>query len=363
MPNTGNPFYIEPLGGYAPAISQGLAGIGATFEKRRDEKKLLARSDAAKTAMQEALQTGDSVKMRQVAIDYPEVTEQMQKAFGFTNDATKAVVASAYSQVLSDPANAQRYLAEGAKEVERLGGNPVNMSKDIIAFGKDPQGAFKSVELRSAVIAPELHKAYMEGKKAQKPTTLMQNLQAAGLQPGTAEYQQAIMGYIKKPSGSTITIGDARTLEKATEGQLAAAGFADRLNNANSELDSIMDEGYDPTDPNQKIAGDIPLVGNYLVSDKHQQYQNAKSDFITAVLRKESGAVISEEEFKREDSKYFPKPGDTKKTIEVKRKRRERQANIQDKQSKGVYGIQYEKPSERTVPVDQMSDEELMKGL
>ncbi len=178
MANTANPFYVDPMGGYGRDVIQGLSGIGTTYSKRREKQTALDRSNAAKQAMQAALNSGDPVAMRQVGIDYPEVSQKMTELFGITNESTKPVVKDAYGKVLADPANAQMYLSEAAEEVKRLGGDPKNMSKDILAFGKDPEAALKSVELRSAIIAPDLHKAYMDQRtKAGEQFTLSQGQQ------------------------------------------------------------------------------------------------------------------------------------------------------------------------------------------
>jgi hypothetical protein len=58
-------------------------------------------------------------------------------------------------------------------------------------------------------------------------------------------------------------------------------------------------------------------------SSDQQLYQQAKTNFITAVLRKESGAAIGLNEFQTEDRKYFPQAGDTDKVVERKRKARQ----------------------------------------
>jgi len=78
-------------------------------------------------------------------------------------------------------------------------------------------------------------------------TSIEKNLIAAGLKPGTPEFQAQILSFIQKPVGTTVTIGDQRTLAKATEGQLASAGFADRMNNANADLGALSSGGFDPT--------------------------------------------------------------------------------------------------------------------
>jgi hypothetical protein len=58
-------------------------------------------------------------------------------------------------------------------------------------------------------------------------------------------------------------------------------------------------------------------------NEDQQKTEQARRDFINAVLRKESGAVISPQEFQNANRQYFPQPGDTDAVIEQKRKNRE----------------------------------------
>ena len=50
-------------------------------------------------------------------------------------------------------------------------------------------------------------KAMLAQMQGQDPTSLMQNLAAAGLQPGTPEYQEAVQRYLFKPVGTTVNVG------------------------------------------------------------------------------------------------------------------------------------------------------------
>jgi hypothetical protein len=59
------------------------------------------------------------------------------------------------------------------------------------------------------------------------------------------------------------------------------------------------------------------------ISKEFQKFDQAKRDFINATLRRESGAVISKEEFENADKQYFPLPGDDKELLEQKRLNRE----------------------------------------
>ena len=58
-------------------------------------------------------------------------------------------------------------------------------------------------------------------------------------------------------------------------------------------------------------------------SGSQQMYEQAKKNFITAVLRKESGAAIGASEFATEEKKYFPQAGDSDKVIAQKQRGRE----------------------------------------
>lgn len=51
----------------------------------------------------------------------------------------------------------------------------------------------------AAVLGPEYVKQMMQQQRMQPPTSLQQNLMAAGLQPGTPEFQQAMMTAINRP--------------------------------------------------------------------------------------------------------------------------------------------------------------------
>lgn len=74
--------------------------------------------------------------------------------------------------------------------------------------------------------------------------------------------------------------------------------------------------------PGLEAARTLGRTGNYLLSSEQQRVDQAQRDFVNAVLRQESGAVISDAEFDNAKRQYFPQPGDDAKTIEQKRKNR-----------------------------------------
>jgi hypothetical protein len=58
------------------------------------------------------------------------------------------------------------------------------------------------------------------------------------------------------------------------------------------------------------------------LSPEQQQNQQARRNFISAVLRKESGAAIGVDEYKNEERKYFAQLGDSDKVIQQKQEAR-----------------------------------------
>jgi hypothetical protein len=129
-----------------------------------------------------------------------------------------------------------------------------------------------------------------------------------------------------------------------TEAQGNATAFGMRMAESNKLLKNLEEKGVTNTGLiRQAIGGAVgltPFVGEKLQSavkasmnplpgvlggpsSGQQEYDQAKQNFITAVLRKESGAAIGVSEFKTEDEKYFPQAGDTDKVIAQKQAARE----------------------------------------
>ena len=109
-----------------------------------------------------------------------------------------------------------------------------------------------------------------------------------------------------------------------TESQGNAVAYGMRAKEANAILDELSKKGV--------LRGanieSTPFIGESLgkvlpsvlggTSGAQQQVNQAKLNFITAVLRKESGASIPPSEYETEDKKYFPQMNDSAATIKQK---------------------------------------------
>jgi len=108
------------------------------------------------------------------------------------------------------------------------------------------------------------------------------------------------------------------------ESQSNATAFGMRMKESDAILEKLAKQGV--------LRGanieSTPFIGQSLgkvlpsfmggTSSVQQQVNQAKENFITAVLRKESGATIQDSEFAREDRKYFPQVNDSDAVIKQK---------------------------------------------
>ena len=102
-----------------------------------------------------------------------------------------------------------------------------------------------------------------------------------------------------------------------TEAQSKSEGFAHRLINADKYISNpkLVEAA---TSLRQETKGNVPLIGNFLISSDKQSYDQAVLSFVNAKLRQESGAVIGDSEFVKAERQYFPRPGDSKELIQQK---------------------------------------------
>ena len=129
-------------------------------------------------------------------------------------------------------------------------------------------------------------------------------------------------GTITGPDGKEIPIPpgvDAKTFRshvsaatadaatgKKTEVQAKSEKFANKMELAEKNVSTLQNEGASVTGRGL----DMVPGGNFLQSKEYQKYRQAQDNFITALLRDESGAAIGTQEFKRYERELFPQPGD-----------------------------------------------------
>jgi hypothetical protein len=192
------------------------------------------------------------------------------------------------------------------------------------------------------VVAPAVSATQLPpAAKGKKPYTQLNAPPVAQVAPVASEDQP--------PAGLSPKAQQQWILENAknkplTESQGNAAAYGLRMKESNKILNQLEDQGVTNTGAiRSAVAGTVgmtPFVGEKLAestsaamntlpsvlggpSAEQQQVDQARRNFITAVLRKESGASISPSEFANEEKKYFPQAGDTNSAITQKRAARD----------------------------------------
>jgi hypothetical protein len=141
----------------------------------------------------------------------------------------------------------------------------------------------------------------------------------------------------ENPQGKVVLVPGIEG-KPPNEAQGNAIAFGARMNDSNRTLENLEKEGVTSGGrlkgfvsgtlqslvpyQGERLAAGAESVMRPFSSEKQNNYEQAKENFITAVLRKESGASINPDEFAREERKYFPQVGDSDSTIKQKQEAR-----------------------------------------
>jgi hypothetical protein len=142
--------------------------------------------------------------------------------------------------------------------------------------------------------------------------------------PPSANAPQGSFIPVTGPTGAPL-----ESSKPLTEGQAKGVGFALRAREADQVLNTIGKKGEVQPGLIKRTLESTPFIGeglgtmaNVTQSAAQQQVEQAQRNFVNAVLRQESGAVINEDEFNNAKKQYFPQPGDSDKVIKQKEQAR-----------------------------------------
>jgi hypothetical protein len=147
--------------------------------------------------------------------------------------------------------------------------------------------------------------------------------EAAGTKPLSMEEYQAAkksntgFSVTTNPDGTVSVVQGAKPL---TEGQSKDMVFVTRAAGALPLIDEL---GNNLTSLGENVAGKIPY-GEYLQSEGYQKAEQAGREFLAAILRKDTGAAVTDGELATYGKTYLPQPGDKPGVLEQKRVSRAR---------------------------------------
>lgn len=154
-------------------------------------------------------------------------------------------------------------------------------------------------------------------KETTRPVGPVTNVYSGSAISGVDEEGNPVYAQLSRTGGEPSIVKGIRPSPKGmNEAQAKAAGFADRIAESNPVLDTP------PQSVGASILSGVP-GGNFVLDPKQQMFFQAERNFINAVLRRESGAVISDPEFDNARKQYIPQPGDSPQVLDQKRRNRE----------------------------------------
>lgn len=169
------------------------------------------------------------------------------------------------------------------------------------------------------------------------------------------EALQTAGSYMSSSGGSTTGVITAANGKPLTSDQAKVFGFAQRVSDANDTINSIGDQFASVGNMISQFAP------NALKSPERQQFDQAKLNFVNAVLRRESGAAISPAEFSSADKQYFPQPGDSSQVLLQKKTNREQV--LQNLAIEAGNPSALAAPTTTTGPVSTPADDAYVKSL
>lgn len=176
----------------------------------------------------------------------------------------------------------------------------------------------------------------------------------------TPKYQALMSGLMLKKQEYDIDLAkkQADTLKAQQEAvginkpltadQSKASGFAARMQQAENDFTELNNLGFDRSSRFTAIGK--ALLPESFETDLQKRQDQAERNFLTSVLRRESGAAISDSERDIGEKQYFPRAGDGADVIAQKQRNRQLVQQSIALEGGGKSGIQVPNSNVRTYP-------------
>ena len=309
-----------PGGQVGPTVQR--AEMAAAIPETTPNQIKAMQYQSAADILAAAGRVGDAEKYQAMAEKLNPRAEVVGQPFEVTDATGKPILVQQYKD-----GKLQTMQGFGPKRevvLQNLGGQTVAVNKSALRGGETFQQTMTPGETASNQVAlGNLAVARGQLGVAQGGLGLRQQEFARG----AFDRVETPEGFFNVPKGGGVAqpvMGPSGQLRGTggtpTEGQSNAAGFAQRMELAESILNRLP-AGSQPG-AGTRIAEAVPFIGGALArsgqSADTQMYDQAAQDWIRAKLRKESGAAIGADEMKQEYATYFPMVGDTPEKIQQK---------------------------------------------
>ena len=280
-----------------PQLEKQIAGIDQTI---LDTEGLLANIDEDIRTRTEGLPVTEAAARRLTAMEQAPLSKQLSEQI--RGRQRLAAGYEAKRGVVSDYLTAQQTDLERQRDIATI---KLGLGKERLEF---------EAERLEFGITESRKKAEQEVKDAQIAFSQAITLDKRRIAQSQLELAQRKLALEKQE------IEEPGVTDTGTSTQQIAAGFASRMQEASLIFDELSDQ--------IASAGIFDIIKwralpNWAKPAWFQRQEQAERNFVNAILRKESGAAISEEEFENARKQYFPQAGDSPEVLEQKKANRE----------------------------------------
>jgi hypothetical protein len=217
-----------------------------------------------------------------------------------------------------DPAEIERARIQATPLLEQAKQRHGKVSEELaqheFEYKQTNDKSNRDVQIRGQNVTAETAAARLNYDKSQPKGQIVQSDTGPILVDPRSGVGKSVLGQDGQPlAGITKPLNDS---------QSKALLFGTRMQEANKVLNDLASTGTSSSVPGSRS----PVIGgliNAFSGEDQQSLDQAKRDFMTAVLRRESGASISPGEFDTADKQYFPQVGDSEKVKSQKARNRE----------------------------------------
>lgn len=236
---------------------------------------------------------------------------------------TQGIQTSQEARAAAD-ANKPKVMADSSGGIVAV--SPDGASIKTLAPGQKVLTESGKVEERKAILrsqgkdpdAPENQPFVLNGKMPDSKAPTVQKIKQADGSEISVQWDDAKNAWVPmvapeggnavRPTGKAMTEAQGKDVVFFDRG----AAAHDTLNKHGDALKSGVQRGL----------GDVPRVGNYMTSEDYKLGKNAEELFLSAFLRKESGAAIGPSEFNMYGRMFIPQPGDPDSVVKQKAENR-----------------------------------------
>lgn len=212
------------------------------------------------------------------------------------------------NQAIDRDISAQKIQLEKKSGLVTARTNLIGRMREIFGDERLAEKASKDAMLQNAEIKLKQIAASAESGEAKAKTLAALGDLSLERQKNQLEFANISSQIYERTATAQAKMAEAQAGPKLDQNQYAAADAAHRVENSLEIFKKLEGDGFDPTSSKYRGHGKLPAE---IQSKDYQQFKQAGKEILASILRKESGAAITEDEWDEYAILYLPMPGES----------------------------------------------------